>query len=196
MASYNVLILAVKPTEATSECHLLLAPVSHQMLLQRRVRLQGLTGRLTGIWNQRLPGHAASTSCKRSIIPSIPSHSPPPPPQTLTLNTSSLTRHLAVGWKTAGRAYKLFLCVIKTQFDEENVLQRTATCGISWLVRLWAVSKCIGLRLLCASPCTNASSHTCTVCRLTLLQLSSLVCVNKTATRRWLMSPVDHSTRP
>lgn len=60
MASYNVLILALKPTEATSECHLLLAPVSHQMLLQRRVRLQGLTGTTDGhleskaAWSRRV----------------------------------------------------------------------------------------------------------------------------------------------
>lgn len=34
MALYNVLILAVKTTEAMSECHLLFALLSHQMLLQ------------------------------------------------------------------------------------------------------------------------------------------------------------------
>lgn len=58
--SYNVLILANEPTGATSECHLQLAMVSHQMWLQLWVGLQGLTGDWPG---RRLESMALSSSC-------------------------------------------------------------------------------------------------------------------------------------
>lgn len=75
------------------------------------------THKMTG---RHLESKAVSTSCKRSIIP--PTSTIPPPPQILTSNAVSVTRDLDVGWKTAPTVNKLFLWVIKTQFEEKNVV--------------------------------------------------------------------------